>query len=49
MIDGVILGLRTDPEDEEAIRGWIEKQAAATELLRIRHLPNYFRLDAAPA
>ena len=48
MIDGVVLGLQTDPKHEEMIRGWIEERATATELLRVRHLPDSFRLETVP-
>lgn len=49
MIDGVIFGLRTDPEDETLIRSWVQERKEPTELLRVRHKLGSFELEIVPA
>lgn len=45
MIDGVILGMRIDPEAEATVRGWVEQRSPKVELLRLVHRPNSFELE----
>jgi hypothetical protein len=49
MIDGIVLGLRTPPQVETEARGWIAEAGRDIELMRIRHRPNSFALEAVPA
>jgi len=48
MIDGVVLGLRTSPEDEQSIREFIAESGRRIELLRVVHKPNSFILELQP-
>ena len=49
MIDGVILGLRTDKDHEADIRSWVKARPVKTDILRIVHKPGSFGLEAVPA
>ena len=49
MINGVLLGMRIDPSNEEAVRGWIAERTPRIELLRVIHKPGSFALDVVPA
>ena len=49
MIDGVIMGMRIDPDDERNLREWIEKRESKIELLRVSNRPRTFELKLVPA
>lgn len=49
MIDGVIMGMRIDPDDERSLREWIEKRESKIELLRVSNRPRNFELKIVPA
>jgi hypothetical protein len=48
MIDGVILGLRTDKKCEEEIRQWIKERKAPTKLFRVTNEEDSFLFKIAP-
>jgi hypothetical protein len=50
MINGIILGMRTDPKfEKEILRSWIDGRSPAVEVLRAVHRPNSFELELVPA
>jgi hypothetical protein len=49
MIDGIVLGLRTPPDIENAICRWIAETGRAIELMRIQHQPDSFELTVVGA
>ena len=49
IIDGVILGLRIAKDDEDAVRSWVKARPVKTAILRIRHKPGSFELEAVSA
>jgi hypothetical protein len=49
MIDGVVLGMRTDPHKEATIRQWLKDRVPPVKLLRVVHKPRSFILDVIPA
>ena len=49
MIDGVILGMRIDPEVESALRSCVGQRSPTVELFRVVHCPNSFKLQLVPA
>jgi Protein of unknown function (DUF2971) len=49
MIDGVVLGMRTDPNAEATIREWLKDRVPPVELLRVRHRPRSFVLEVVTA
>jgi hypothetical protein len=49
MVDGIILGMRIDPEAEAAVREWVARRSPAVELLRVVNCPNSFDLQLVPA
>jgi Protein of unknown function (DUF2971) len=49
MIDGVILGLRIQRENETAVRDWVQQRKTPTELLRIGNKKDSFELEVTSA
>jgi Protein of unknown function (DUF2971) len=49
MIDGVVLGLRTSPEEEGEVRRWVAEAGREIELMRVQHRANSFALEVVPA
>jgi hypothetical protein len=49
MIDGIIFGLRTNPDDETLIRSWVHERKEATELLRVKYKSRSFELEIVSA
>jgi hypothetical protein len=49
MINGIILGMRTDPKSEDTLRRWIDGRSPAVELLRVANRTNSFELELIPA
>jgi hypothetical protein len=45
MIDGVVLGLNTSPEDEARVRQWMSEASRPIELMKVVHQPNSFLLE----
>jgi hypothetical protein len=45
MIDGVVFGLRTPPEVEREVRGWVTEAGRDIELMRVQHRANSFALE----
>ena len=48
LVDGIILGVRTEPKVEKAIRAWIEERETPTELLRVQTVEGKFELKTVP-
>jgi hypothetical protein len=48
MIDGVVLGLKTSPEDEARVRQWVSEANRPIELMKVVHQPNSFLLEVVP-
>ena len=48
IIDGVVLGLKTSPEDEARVRQWVLEANRPIELMKVVHQPNSFLLEVVP-
>jgi hypothetical protein len=48
-IDGLVFGLRTDPEIEREIRSWVDKRKSPIDFLRVENEPNSYNLKIVPA
>lgn len=45
MLDGIILGMRIDEEDEKLVRDWVTKHPSPVEILRVRNVSRSFELE----